>query len=95
MSTEAQQDDTRSKSKRTLIGIVTSDKMTKTVVVMVSRRVMSHSYKKFLTKRTKYKAHNENNDVKTGDTVEIIESRPMSKDKRWRVVKLLEKAKQA
>jgi small subunit ribosomal protein S17 len=96
MSTETQTgDDTRSKSKRTLIGVVTSDKMTKTVVVQVSRRVMSQSYKKFLTKRTKYKAHNENPDVKAGDTVEIIESRPMSKDKRWRVVKLLEKAKQA
>ena len=94
MSTE-QTEDTRSKSKRTLIGVVTSDKMAKTVVVLVSRRVQSQSYKKFLTKRTKYKAHNENPEIKTGDTVLIVESRPMSKDKRWRVTKLLEKAKQA
>jgi small subunit ribosomal protein S17 len=94
MSTENTQD-TRSKSRRTLIGVVTSDKMTKTVVVMVSRRVMSGSYKKYLTKRVKYKAHNEHNDIKTGDTVEIVEARPMSKDKRWRVQKLIEKARQA
>ena len=81
--------------RRTLIGTVTSDKMTKTVVVMVSRRVRSVSYKKFLTKRVKYKAHNENADIHVGDTVEIVESRPLSKDKRWRVARLVEKAKQA
>ncbi len=79
--------------RRTLVGIVTSDKMTKTVVVQVSRRVKSSSYQKYLTKREKYKAHNENPDVKTGDKVEIVESRPLSKDKRWRVAKLIEKAK--
>jgi small subunit ribosomal protein S17 len=94
MSTESTQD-TRSKSRRTLTGVVTSDKMTKTVVVLVSRRVKSTSYGKYLTKRVKYKAHNEQNDVKVGDTVEIVESRPLSKDKRWRVQKLIEKARQA
>jgi small subunit ribosomal protein S17 len=81
--------------RRTLIGTVTSDKMQKTVVVMVTRRVKSGAYKKYMTKRVKYKAHAENNEFHTGDIVEIVESRPLSKDKRWRVARLLEKAKQA
>ena len=79
--------------RRTLVGVVTSDKMTKTVVVQVSRRVKSAFYRKYLTKREKYKAHNENPDVKVGDKVEIVEARPLSKDKRWRVAKLIEKAR--
>ncbi len=82
-------------ARRTLVGQVTSDKMAKTVVVVVSRRVRSSAYKKYLTKRVKYKAHNEMNDVHTGDTVEIVESRPLSKDKRWRVARLVEKARNA
>jgi small subunit ribosomal protein S17 len=82
-------------SRRELVGVVTSDKMTKTVVVQVTRRVKSPMFKKYLTKRVKYKAHSENNDAHIGDTVLIVESRPMSKDKRWRVQKLISRAKSA
>jgi len=81
--------------RRTLEGVVTSDKMNKTVVVVVTRRVRSQQYKKYMTKRVKYKAHSENNDFHVGDRVEIVESRPMSKDKRWRVAKLVERARNA
>jgi small subunit ribosomal protein S17 len=81
--------------RRTLIGLVTSDKMNKTVVVMVTHRVRSQQYKKYMTKRVKYKAHSENNDFHVGDRVEIVESRPLSKDKRWRVAKLVERARNA
>src|SRR5262245_38473805 len=82
-------------SRRTLVGLVTSDKMQKTVVVMVTHRVRSTAYRKYLTKRVKYKAHSENNEFHVGDRVEIVESRPLSKDKRWRVAKLIEKARNA
>jgi small subunit ribosomal protein S17 len=83
----------RGSHRRTLVGTVTSDKMQKTVVVQVTRRVKSTAYGKYMTKRVKYKAHNEQNDVHVGDRVEIVESRPLSKDKRWRVAKLIEKAR--
>lgn len=82
-------------SRRQLLGIVTSDKMQKTVVVQVTRRVKSPLFGKYVTKRTKYKAHAESNDYHVGDTVLIIESRPLSKDKRWRVAKLVAKARLA
>ena len=82
-------------SRRTLIGVVTSDKMDKTVVVAVSRRILNTKFGKYETKRAKYKAHSERNDVHVGDRVLLVESRPLSKDKRWRVQKLLEKARQA
>jgi small subunit ribosomal protein S17 len=82
-------------ARRELVGVVTSDKMQKTVVVMVSHRVRSQQYGKYLTKRVKYKAHSENNEFHTGDKVQIVESRPLSKDKRWRVAKLIEKAREA
>jgi small subunit ribosomal protein S17 len=85
----------RGSHRRTFVGTVTSDKMHKTVVVMVTRRVKSEAYGKYMTKRVKYKAHNEQNDVHVGDRVEIVESRPLSKDKRWRVAKLIEKARNA
>ena len=85
----------RGSHRRTFVGTVTSDKMNKTVVVMVTRRVKSEAYGKYMTKRVKYKAHNEQNDVHVGDRVEIVESRPLSKDKRWRVAKLIEKARNA
>lgn len=81
--------------RRRLVGVVTSDKMDKTVVVVVTRRVKNEKFGKFLTKRAKYKAHSPENAVHTGDKVLIIESRPLSKDKRWRVEKLLEKARRA
>ena len=78
-------------SRRHLIGVVTSNKMQKTVVVLVTRRVRDARFHKFMTKRTKYKAHDEKNEYKIGDRVEIVESRPLSRDKRWRVARLLER----
>jgi len=69
--------------------------MQKTVVVSVTRRVRDPKFHKYMTKRVKYKAHSENNDFHTGDRVEIVESRPLSKDKRWRVAKLIERARNA
>ena len=81
------------KDRRKLVGEVTSDKMDKTVVVRVVHRVRSMQYLKYMTKRVKYKAHDEKNEYKTGDTVEIAESRPLSRDKRWRVTRLVERAR--
>src|SRR5258705_7137085 len=81
--------------RRELVGVVTSDKMQKTVVVQVTRRVKAPLFGKFVTKRTKYKAHSETDEYKVGDKVMIVESRPLSKDKRWRVAKLITKAKTA
>jgi small subunit ribosomal protein S17 len=77
--------------RRAIVGTVTSDKMDKTVVVLVTRRVKDLRFHKFVTKRVKYKAHDEKNEFKTGDRVEIIETRPLSKDKRWKVSKLIER----
>lgn len=78
--------------KRTLIGRVVSDKMDKTVTVLVERRVKHPIYGKIITKSKKYHAHDESNAMSTGDLVEIEESRPMSRTKTWRVTRLLEKA---
>lgn len=74
-------------------GIVVSDKMDKTVVVAISTRVKHPLYKKYIKRTTKFKAHDEQNACGIGDTVQIMETRPLSKDKRWRVVEILEKAK--
>ena len=76
---------------RRMVGVVTSNKMQKTVVVAVTRRVRDPRFHKYLTKRTKYKAHDELNELKIGDKVEIVESRPLSRDKRWRVARLIER----
>ena len=95
MSAETETTNEGHAKRRTLVGLVTSDKMQKTVVVMVTHRVRSAAYKKYMTKRVKYKAHSENNDYHVGDRVEIVESRPLSKDKRWRVAKLVERARNA
>ena len=81
--------------KRRMIGVVTSDKMNKTRVVLVERRVADRKYGKYLTSRTKYKAHDEKNEYKTGDKVVIVESRPLSRDKRWRVERLIERPQEA
>jgi small subunit ribosomal protein S17 len=81
--------------RRELIGVVTSDKMTKTRVVLVERRLAHKKYGKFMTSRTKYKAHDEKNEYKLGDRVLIVESRPLSRDKRWRVERLLERPQEA
>ena len=77
--------------RRAIVGTVTSDKMDKTVVVQCTRRVKDLRFHKFVTKRVKYKAHDEKNEFKTGDRVEIVETRPLSKDKRWKVSKLIER----
>ncbi len=76
---------------RRMTGLVTSDKMDKTVVVAVTRRLRSPKFHKYVTKRTKYKAHDEKNQYKVGDRVEIVESRPLSREKRWRVARLIER----
>lgn len=101
METQAQnpasQEDTTDERghRRRLVGVVTSDKMDKTVVVLVTRRVRNTRFGKFQTKKAKYKAHSADNGAHVGDKVQIIESRPLSKDKRWRVEKLLERARRA
>lgn len=78
--------------RRHLVGTVVSDKMQKTVVVRVSRRVAHGKYGKFVTLQKKYKAHDERSEFHTGDRVEIVECRPLSREKRWRVARLLSKA---
>ncbi|SEP26406.1 MULTISPECIES: 30S ribosomal protein S17 [Propionispora] len=84
---------TERNERKTRIGKVVSDKMEKTVVVAVERLVPHPLYKKAVKKTVKFKAHDENNESHTGDTVEIMETRPLSKDKRWRVVEIIERAK--
>ena len=79
--------------RKTRVGIVTSDKMDKTVVVTIKDRVKHPLYNKIVDKSVKYKAHDENNECGVGDKVAIMECRPMSKDKNWRVVEIIEKAK--
>lgn len=76
--------------KKVYTGKVVSDKMDKTVVVAVTRTFQHPLYKKTVKEITKFKAHDEENKCKTGDTVQIIESRPLSKDKRWQVIKIVE-----
>ena len=78
--------------RRRLLGKVVSDKMDKTVVVEVVRRSRDSMYKKYVRSRDRYKAHDETNQFKVGDRVEIMEHRPISKDKRWKVVKLIARA---
>jgi len=75
------------------VGKVVSDKMDKTVVVAIERRVQHPLYNKAVINTIKFKAHDENNDAKTGDIVRIEQTRPLSRDKRWRVVEILERAK--
>ena len=81
--------------RRELVGVVTSDKMQKTRVVMVERRLSHAKYGKFMTSRKKYKAHDEKNEYKIGDRVLIVEARPLSREKRWRVEKLIERPQEA
>jgi len=78
--------------RKSMVGIVTSDKMQKTVVVTVSRRVKDPTYQKFVVKKSKFKAHDEKNEAKVGDKVLLYETKPMSKDKKWKVGKILTKA---
>lgn len=79
--------------RKTRVGIVTSDRMDKTVVVTIKNRVRHPLYNKIVNDTVKYKAHDENNECGVGDKVLIMECRPYSKDKRWRVVEIIEKAK--
>jgi small subunit ribosomal protein S17 len=78
--------------KRRLIGLVASDKMQKTIIVEVVRYKLNQMYKKHVKIRTRYQAHDENNEYHVGDRVEIMEHRPLSKHKRWIVARLIEKA---
>ncbi|UCD85039.1 MAG: 30S ribosomal protein S17 [Deltaproteobacteria bacterium] len=77
--------------RKILVGTIVSDKMEKTVSVLVERRVKHPVYKKFIRKVTKLKAHDEKNQSRVGDRVRIMETRPLSKQKRWRVQEILEK----
>lgn len=79
-------------NKKTLIGLVASDKMSKTIVVEVTRNTMHPIYHKYIKRRKRYKAHDENNDCRVGDRVLIEECRPLSKDKRWTLKQILERA---
>ncbi len=79
--------------RKTRVGKVVSDKMDKTIVVAIEDNVQHPLYKKIIKRTIKFKAHDENNSAHVGDRVEIMETRPLSKDKRWRLVNILEKAK--
>ena len=79
--------------RKTRVGRVVSDKMEKTVVVAIVDNVKHPLYKKIVKRTVRLKAHDENNACKVGDRVEVMETRPLSKDKRWRVVEIIEKAK--
>ena len=80
-------------AKRSFVGLVASDKMDKTIVVTISSKKMDRLYKKYVTRSKKYMAHDENNDAHVGDTVRIVECRPLSKDKCWRLAEIIERAK--
>ena len=78
-------------ARKKKVGTIVSDKMDKTVVVRVERLVPHDVYKKYVRRRQNFKAHDEKNEFRVGDRVEIVETRPMSKDKRWRVARLIER----
>ena len=86
-------DEIRNTSRKTRVGKVVSDKMDKTVVVAIEDRVAHPLYKKIVGRTYKLKAHDEKNECGVGDIVKVMETRPLSKDKRWRVVEIIEKAK--
>ncbi len=80
-------------NRRTISGVVISNKMDKTIVVRVERLVKHSVFQKYIRQFVKYKAHDEDNECRVGDKVVIVESRPLSKDKRWRMQSILERAK--
>ena len=84
---------TERNARKTRTGIVVSDKMQKTVVVAIQRRVPHPIYGKMITRTKRLKAHDEENSAKVGDTVRIVETRPLSKDKRWRLVEIVDRAR--
>ena len=79
--------------RKTRVGMVVSDKMDKTVVVAIQDNVKHPLYRKIIKRTIRLKAHDENNECRIGDKIEIMETRPLSKDKRWRLVRIIEKAK--
>ena len=79
--------------RKTRVGMVVSDKMDKTIVVEIKERVRHPLYGKIMNQTSKLKAHDENNECGIGDTVRVVETRPLSKDKHWRMVEIIEKAK--
>lgn len=89
--TEQAQEETRGRGQ-TKVGTVVSDKMDKTVVVQVDHRVIHPLYRRYMRKSSKFHAHDEANECREGDTVEIVSSRPLSKTKRWRVQEILQRA---
>jgi small subunit ribosomal protein S17 len=91
--TEIEQQTQARAARKVRIGRVVSDKMDKTVVVQVADRKSHPLYKKVLQRRVNFKAHDEGNECRIGDLVRIMETRPLSKDKRWRVVEVVEKAR--
>ena len=80
-------------AKRCFVGVVTSDKMDKSIVVSITTKKMDRLYKKYVTRTKKYMAHDEKNDAHIGDTVRIVECRPLSKNKCWRLAEIVERAK--
>lgn len=84
---------TERNSRKVILGKVVSNKMQKTIVVAVERKVMHPKYGKFIKMTSKFKAHDEKNECGLNDIVKLMETRPMSKDKRWRLVEIVEKAK--
>ena len=79
--------------KREFVGLVTSDKMDKSIVVTITTKKMDRLYKKYVTRSKKYMAHDEKNDAHVGDTVRIVECRPLSRNKCWRLAEVIERAK--
>ncbi|WP_027339531.1 30S ribosomal protein S17 [Halonatronum saccharophilum] len=84
---------TEQASQKEKVGIVVSDKMDKTVVVAVERKTQHPLYKRVITRTSKFKAHDENNECKEGDKVKIVETRPLSKQKNWKIKEIIRKAK--
>lgn len=93
MTNNGQQATSPRNARKMRVGVVVSDKMQKTVVVQIDRRVPHPMYGKMVTRTKKVKAHDEENSAKMGDTVRIMETRPLSKDKRWRVVEIVDRAR--
>src|SRR5262245_57986735 len=87
-----QQPESKRGLRKSMVGIVTSDKMMKTIVVTVSRKVKDSMYQKYVTRKSKFKAHDEKNEAKVGDKVLIYETAPISKDKKWKLGKILSRA---
>jgi len=90
---EAQKTETQKKVEKVLQGIVVSNKMQKTIVVEIRQRKLHRLYKKYLMRTKRIKAHDEKNECGIGDTVRVVESRPLSREKRWRLLSIVEKAK--